>query len=68
LYAKAIREHLTNPQTDLDDCLEAVCAVMRKCEQMRQETKATPGGIGHFIADEFERVMAEALGIETEGI
>jgi hypothetical protein len=42
----------------------ALLAVVDKCEQMRAESAGLPGGVGHFFADEFEGVIARALGIK----
>lgn len=47
------------------DAHEALMAVVDKCEQMRAESAtASSGGVGRFLADEFESVIAEALGIK----
>jgi hypothetical protein len=41
---------------------EAVIAVLAKCNAMRAEA---PDGVGRFLADEFEGVIARALGIDV---
>lgn len=58
--AAAIREHVLT----VDDTTPhgALLAVVEKCEAMRAES--APGGVGHFFADEFEGVIARALGIQ----
>lgn len=61
--AAAIRAHLDQrPVRHLDPALEsAVLGVVDKCEQMRAESG---DGDGYkFFAAEFERVIADALGI-----
>lgn len=61
----AIREHLDRrPVRHLDPPSEAaVLAVLDKCDAMRAKTATVPGGVGGFIADEFEQTIADALGI-----
>lgn len=44
-----------------DESLNAVLAVLAKCEQMRQETADVPGGVGWIFADEFEAVIRAAM-------
>ena len=54
-----IRSHLA--AKDYDASAAALVAVVDKCDAMRAES--TPGGVGHFFADEFEDVIARALGL-----
>lgn len=60
--ARLIREHVLNGDTNAVNH-QAVLAVVDKCEQMRAESASAPGGVGHFFTDEFETVIARALGL-----
>lgn len=65
LLADRIVHHLTPPgYFPGPGPATALLAVVDRCEQMRRESANTPGGVGHFFADEFESVIARALGIE----
>lgn len=59
--AAAIRACVGVPQSDYD---RALLAVIDKCEQMRARSAGQTGGVGRFLADEFETVIARELGIE----
>ncbi|MEU4558446.1 hypothetical protein AB0F72_08650 [Actinoplanes sp. NPDC023936] len=64
--AEEIRAYLDNvsPAETADETRAAVLAVVDKCEQLRRAypyAEETP----NRIADEFERTIARALGIES---
>lgn len=63
---RQVHNHLasiTSTQDAYISAREALMAVLEKCEQMRAETANTPGGVGRFLAEEFETVIARSLNL-----